>query len=101
MVLQQFVVTQSAVDGGRNCSFSDGATRFAVCQNSTPCPVSCTGAWVRSGGSCTGDCGGGAGLWPEVGACLLSSTALVWAMHVCRAAGAISHNMVATGCLSV
>jgi hypothetical protein len=54
-----------AAYGGNNCSAEQNETRLVTaCNNTTPCPINCTGNWSISG-SCSGACEGGNGTFPE------------------------------------
>ncbi|KAF6250697.1 hypothetical protein COO60DRAFT_1629462 [Scenedesmus sp. NREL 46B-D3] len=67
LLLEQYVVTVTAAYSGTQCPSVNGTTKSEqACNNNTPCPINCTGAWqVLNSSACTGHCSGGAGYVPE------------------------------------
>jgi len=63
-----YIVTTTAAYNGTDCPVAHGTTRQQTpCNNTTPCPVNCTGSFIMPDNtSCSGQCGGGAGFIPEV-----------------------------------
>ncbi|KAF6257103.1 hypothetical protein COO60DRAFT_1461341 [Scenedesmus sp. NREL 46B-D3] len=67
LLLERYVVTVTAAYSGTQCPSVNGTTKSQqACNNNTPCPINCTGAWqVLNSSACTGHCSGGAGYVPE------------------------------------